>query len=109
MLILERIWDSIIINFIAKLSKPKDSINNTNYNNISAITKRFIKYSKFILVNESYSTEDLADIIVQKVINNYKLLDELIIDKDTTFALQFFIAFITKLKVNNKFSTTFYL
>ncbi len=47
----------------------------------------FIKYSKFISVNEFHLAEDLADIVIREVINNYRLLDEFIINKNTTFAL----------------------
>ncbi len=48
----ERIWGSVIMNFIVKLSKSKDSVNNISYNNIFVIVERFIKYNKFILVND---------------------------------------------------------
>ncbi len=109
MSISKQTWDSITIDFIIKLSKSKDSINNTNYNNIFIIIKRLIKYNKFIPINKSHSIKDLVDIIIQEVINNYKLLDEFIINKNITFILQFFITFTTKLKVNNKLSITFYL
>src|SRR6266566_3571352 len=97
------------MDFIVKLSKSKGPINNINYNNILVIIKRFIKYNKFIPINEFYLTKDLVNIIAQKVINNYKLLNEFITNKDITFIFQFFIIFITKLKVNNKLFTTFYL
>src|SRR6266566_4230775 len=96
------------MDFIVKLSKFKDLVNNINYNNIFIIIKRFIKYNKFIFTNESHSTEDLTNTIIRKIINNHRLLDEFIIDKNTTFALQFFTIFIIKLKMNNKFSITFY-
>ena len=99
----------IIINFIFKLFKSKDSINNISYNSIFVIIEYLTKYNKFILINKSYLTEDLADIIFRKVINNYKLPDEFITDKDITFVLQFFIIFIAKLEMNNKFSIAFYL
>ncbi len=75
------------MDFIVKLFKFKDFINNTSYNNILVIIKHYIKYSKFIPINESYSVEDFADIIIQKVINNYRLLDEFIIDRDIIFVL----------------------
>ncbi len=45
----KRTWGSITIDFIIKLFKSKDSINNTNYNNIFVIVERFIKYNKFII------------------------------------------------------------
>ena len=104
----KRTWGSITIDFIIKLFKSKDSINNTNYNNIFVIVERFIKYNKFIPINESHSIKDLADIVIREIINNYRLSDEFIIDKNITFVLQFFIIFITKLKVNNKLFTTFH-
>ncbi len=104
----EQAWDSVIIDFIVKLSKSRDSVNNINYNNILIIIKHLIKYNKFIPINESHSIKDLADIVIREIINNYRLSDEFIIDKNITFVLQFFIIFITKLKVNNKLFTTFH-
>ena len=102
------IWSSVIIDFIVKLSKFKDPVSNISYNSILVIIKHFTKYSKFIFANKSHLTKDLIDIIIRKVINNYRLLNEFIIDKGTIFALQFFITFITKLGINNKLSTTFH-
>ena len=107
--IFEWVWSSIIINFIVKLFKSKDPVNNISYNSIFVIVKHFIKYSKFILLNKSYLIEDLADIIVWKIINNYRLLDEFVINKGITFTLRFFIIFIIKLRINNKFFIVFYL
>src|SRR6266566_3641947 len=96
------------MDFIVKLSKSKDPVNNTSYNNIFVIIKRLIKYSKFIPINKSYLIEDLIDIIIREVINNYRLLNEFIIDKNTTFILRFFITFITKLEMNSKLSIAFH-
>ncbi len=106
--VLERAQSSVTIDFIVKLLKSKDIVNNTNYNNIFIIIDRFIKYNKFTPINESHSTEDLADIVVQKIIGNHRLSNEFVIDRGTTFASRFFIAFIIKLGVNNKLFITFY-
>src|SRR6266699_5509368 len=95
------------MNFIVKLFKSKDLVNNINYNNIFVIIKRFIKYNKFISINESHSIKDLANIIIQKIINNYRLLDEFITDRSTTFVSRFFITFTAKFKMNNKLSIVF--
>ncbi|SRR6266699_2238681 len=97
------------MDFIVKLSKFKDLVNNINYNNIFVIIECLIKYSKFILINESYSIKDLVNIIIREIINNYRLLDEFKIDRDITFVLRFFIIFIIKLEVNSKLSIAFYL
>ncbi len=105
----EQIQGSIIINFIVKLSKFRDPINNTSYNSIFVIINRFIKYSKFILANESYSTKDLTGIVIRKIISNYRLLDEFVIDKNTTFVFRFFIIFTAKFGMNSKLSIAFHL
>ncbi len=60
----ERAWGSVTIDFIVKLSKFRNFVNNISYNSILVIVDRFIKYSKFISVNESYLIEDFADIVV---------------------------------------------
>ncbi len=86
-----------------------DFINNISYNNILIIIKYFIKYNKFIPINKFYLTKDFADIIIREIINNYRLLNEFITDRSITFASQFFITLIAKLKVNNKFSIAFHL
>ncbi len=101
-------WSSVIIDFIVKLPKSKDPVNNTSYNSILIIVKRFTKYSKLIPINEFYSIEDLTDTVIREVINNYGLPDEFIIDRSTTFASRFFIIFIIKLGINNKLFTAFY-
>ncbi len=107
--IFERIWGSVIIDFIVKLLKFRNSISNISYNNIFIIIERFIKYSKFIFINESYSTKDLMDIVIRKVINNYRLSNEFVIDRGITFISRFFIIFTAKLGVNSKFFITFHL
>ncbi len=104
----ERAWGSVIIDFIVKLSKSKDLVNNTNYNNILVIIEHLIKYNKFIPINESYLIEDLANIIIRKIISNYRLPNEFITDRNTTFTSRFFTIFTAKFGVNNKFSTVFH-
>ncbi|SRR6266699_4720072 len=104
----ERAWGSIIIDFIVKLSKSKDFVNNISYNSILVIVDRFIKYNKFTSVNESQSIEDLIDIVIWEVISNYRLPNEFVIDKDITFAFRFFIVFIAKFGVNSKLSIVFH-
>ncbi len=75
------------MDFIVKLSKSKDLISNISYDSIFVIIECFIKYGKFIFVNKSYLIKDLIDIIVREIINNYRLLNEFVINKNTTFVL----------------------
>ncbi len=70
---------------------------------------RFIKYSKFISANEFYLIEDFADIVVREVINNYRLLDKFVTNRNIIFASRFFITFIVMFEMNNKLFIVFYL
>ena len=106
--IFERTWSLVIIDFIVKLFKFKNFINNINYNNIFIIVEYFTKYSKFIPINEFHLAKDFVDIIIQKIINNYRLPNKFITDRNITFAFKFFIIFTTKLKVNSKLFIIFY-
>ena len=85
--IFNKTWRSIILDFIVKLSKSKDFINNISYNNILVTIDCFIKYSKFISINKFHLIKDLTDIVIQEVINNHRLLEKFIIDRNTIFAL----------------------
>jgi len=105
--IFKRTSSSVIIDFIVKLFKFKNSVNNISYNNILVIVKRFTKYNKFILANESHSTKDLTNIIIREIINNHRLPDEFITDRSTTFTFKFFIIFIVRFGVNSKFFYSF--
>ncbi len=60
----ERAWGSVTINFIVKLPKSRDLVNNTSYNSIFVIVDRLTKYGKFTSANESHLIEDLVDIVV---------------------------------------------
>ncbi len=105
----ERTWNSVTMDFIVKLFKSRNPVSNTNYNNILVIIDRLTKYGKFMSANESHSIEDLADIIVRKVISNHRLPNEFVTDRGTTFVFRFFIAFTAKFGINSKLSIVFYL
>jgi len=76
---------------------------------VSPVGSPYTAYNLKILINESHIIKDLVEIIICKIVNNYRLLDEFINDKRTIFVLQFFTIFITKLKVNNNLSIVFHL
>ena len=69
---------------------------------------RLTKYSKFTPTNKSHFVKDFADIVVRKVINNYRLPDEFVTDKSTIFVFRFFTTFTAKLGINSKLSIIFH-
>ena len=78
-----------MIDFIIKLSLLKESITNVKYDLILIIINRLTKYTYFILYLENLSVEDLIYIFVKYITGNYRILKEIINNKDKFFTSKF--------------------
>ena len=86
---LDRVWKSITLNFIVKLSKFKRKITETIYNFILIIVNQLIKYNYFLLYKKTSTAKDLIYTFLKTIVVNDKLLDEIISNKDKLFILKF--------------------
>ena len=77
-------WD-----FIVKLLKSKDPITGQEYNSIFIIINKFTKWGYFIAYIKEILVEDITQVYIKKVFLKYKVLDKIILDKDTRFILVF--------------------
>ena len=59
------------------------------YNSILVVVDRLIKYIYFILFIETSTVEDLIYIFIKIVVGNYRILDEIILDRDKLFTSKF--------------------
>ena len=85
----DRAWKSIALDFIIKLLKFKKKITKTIYDFILIIVDRLIKYNYFLLYKKTSTAEDLVYTFLKTIITNYKLLDEIISDRDKLFTSKF--------------------
>ena len=81
-------WD-----FIIKLLKSKDPIIKQEYNSIFIIVDKFTKWGYFIAYTEEISAEDVVQVYVKEVFLRYRVLDKIILDRDTRFMLVFWQVF----------------
>ena len=72
-----------------KLLKLKDPIIKQEYNSIFIIIDKFIKWGYFIAYIEEISAEDIVQVYVKEVFLKYRVLDKIILNKDTRFILTF--------------------
>jgi len=86
--ILIRIWKSIILNFIIKLLFLIDLIINIKYNIILIITNKFTKYIYFLPWKTITITKDIAYEFIRIIITNYKVFNEIILNKNKFFILK---------------------
>ena len=79
-----------------KLLKLKDPIIKQKYNSIFIIVDKFTKWGYFIAYTEKILAKDIAQVYIKEVFSRYKVLDKIILDKNTQFILAFWQVFITK-------------
>ena len=63
----ERPWSSVTMDFITKPPTLKDSATGTKYDSILTVVDRLTKWSYFLPYKESWSAEQLADVIYRNV------------------------------------------
>ena len=79
-----------------KLLKLKDPITGQEYNSIFIIVDKFTKQGYFIAYIKEILVKDIAQVYIKKVFSRYKILDKIILDKDTKFILTFWQVFTVK-------------
>ena len=77
-------WD-----FIVKLLKLKDPIIKQEYDNIFIIINKFTKWGYFITYIKEILVEDMAQVYIKEVFIKYRVLNKIILDRDTRFISAF--------------------
>ncbi len=102
------LWEFVIMNFIIKLLKFKDSAWEVRFNSILIVMNRLMKYMMFISFRETATALILMYLILWELINNHKLLKKFIIDRDKLFISKFWEMFTVKLKIKHKMLMIYY-
>ena len=66
-----------------KLLKLKDPITRQEYNSIFIIIDKFTKWGYFIAYIEEILAEDIVQVYIKEMFLKYRVLDKIILDKDT--------------------------
>ncbi len=96
------------MDFITKLPLSKDSTTGAEYDSILTMVDRLTKWTYFLPYKESWSAEQLADVICRHVASVHGWPMEWITDRDTKFASRFWQALMTRLGVKSKLSTAYH-
>ena len=79
-----------------KLLKLKDPITEQEYNSIFIIIDKFIKWGYFIVYIKKILVKDIAQVYIKEVFLQYRVLNKIILNRDTRFILAFWQVFIAK-------------
>ena len=67
----------------------KEKVIRVEFDSILVITDRLTKYTYILLYKEASIVEDLAYTFLRTIVTNYRLLEEIISDRDKLFILKF--------------------
>ena len=77
------------MDFITKLPKSKEPITHIEYNTILVVIDKLRKFAYFILIVKTIIVEELAYVLISKVISIYSTLENYIINRDKLFISKF--------------------
>ncbi len=75
------------MNFITNLSSNIKE--KTAFNSILIIINRFTKFVRYITINKTITTEELAFIFKKRIISNFNILNNIVFNQDFIFILYF--------------------
>ena len=82
--------------FIVKLPKLRDPIIRQEYNIILIIVDKLIQQGYFIAYIEEILAEDIARIYIKEVFIKYRVLSQIILDRDLRFIVVFQEVFLAE-------------
>jgi len=97
------------MDFIVKLLSSSDHITEEVYDSILIIVDRLTKYTHFILYKETYTAEQLARIVIDRLICYYGIPSSFVTDRDKLFTSNYWKTLIASIGIRHKLSTSFYL
>jgi hypothetical protein len=92
----------VALDFIIKLPPSVKPIIEVTFNSILVVINRLTKHGYFILYKESLSVEELAYTFNKHIIGNYRILKEIISDRDKLFTSRFWKSLANQLRIYYK-------
>ena len=102
-----RSWKKISMNFIIELSFS--CYENDIYNVILVVVDRYSKMALYISAKSTWSTEDLADVLFDKMFLIFLEIKEMISDRSSLFVSGYWFALYYRIRVKRKLSIIFHL
>ena len=91
------------MDFVVKLPKSKDPATQDTFDSIIVIVDKLTKYTIIVLFKESYKADQLAFILLDRLIRDYSILKSIISDRDKLFISNYWKTLIaaigTKLRI----------
>ena len=100
-------WKKISMNFIIELLSSR--YENDIYNTILVVVDRYSKMTFYIFAKSTWSTEDLADVLFDKMFLIFLKIKEVIFDRSSLFVSGYWFALYYRIRVKRKLNIVFHL
>ena len=106
LLISARFWKKISMNFIIEFLFNR--YENDIYNVILVVVDRYSKMTLYIFAKSTWSTENLADVLFDKMFLIFLEIKKVISDRDSLFINDYWFALCYRIRVKRKLSIVFH-
>ena len=97
------------MDFVVKLLKSKDPATQDAFDSIIVIVDKLTKYTIIVLFKEFYKANQLAFVLLDRLIRDYSILKSITSDRDKLFILNYWKTLIVVIGTKLRISTVYYL
>jgi hypothetical protein len=95
-------WKSISLDFITNLPLSN------GFDVIRTVVNRFTKMAHFLPCMETYTSQEMEDLVMRKVFKHYGLPNDIISDRGPQFIPKFWKHLLKILKISRKLSSSYH-
>ena len=101
-------WDDVTMDFITKLPKSKDPTTAELYDSIMVVVDKLTKYALMIAFKESYKADQLAFILLDRLIRDHGIPRTITSDRDKLFTSNYWKTLMGMIGTKLKMSTAYH-
>ena len=96
------------MDFVVKLPKSKDPATQDTFDSIIVIVNKLTKYAIMVPFKESYKADQLAFVLLDRLIRDYSIPKSIISDRDKLFTLNYWKTLIAAIGTKLRISTAYH-
>ena len=97
------------MDFVVKLPKSKDPVTQDAFDSIIVIVDKLTKYTIIVPFKESYKADQLAFVLLDRLIRDYSISKSITSDRDKLFISNYWKTLIAAIGTKLRISTVYYL
>ena len=101
-------WDDITMDFVVKLPKSKDPATQDAFDSIMVIVDKLTKYAIMVPFKESYKADQLAFVLLDRLIRDHGIPKSITSDRDKLFTSNYWRTLVAAIGTKLRMSTAYH-